>query len=124
MQAVLLTVLLTTLPTSANDAVNRKLETVRPSGVGRGFSGLQISRCVCGGRTRPAKPRTLVLSLINEPLASNVLFLISRETERRRSWRSLIDERRYHCRRHGGTLKSVAELAVNYCCGTALGFLV
>lgn len=41
---------------------------------------------------RPAKLITLVLLLINEPLASNVLFPISHETERRRSWRLLIDE--------------------------------
>lgn len=44
---------------------------------------------------RPAKPLTLVLSLINEPLASNVLFPISNGTERRRSWRLLIDEHWY-----------------------------
>lgn len=81
--------------------------------VGGGFRVARVAR----GR---AKPLRLMLLLINEPLASDVLFLISCETERRRSRRSLIDEHRHHCRRRRrGTLKSAAELAANCCCGRA-----
>lgn len=72
------------------------MRLVRLGGGGPQFPGCQISRCVFAEVARgSAKPLTLLLLLINEPLASNVLLPISRETERRRSWRSLIDEHRY-----------------------------